>query len=163
MHASIDNNLIEILRDGQPAGPGEPGDVIVTNLNNYGMPFIRYSIEDMGAWSAVEQCPCGRELPMMELTQARRIDMFKTKDGRAVWGGFASPLFGMEGVKQFQLVQKSRDMVVARIVKEGELEPARLQTIERTVKIALGDDVDVRFEFPEAIPVLESGKYRYAI
>ena len=81
----------------------------------------------------------------MDLVQGRRIDMFKTRDGRSVWGGFASPLFGMKGVKQFQLVQKSLDLVVARIVKDGELDPARLAEIERTVHIALGDHVTVEF------------------
>jgi phenylacetate-CoA ligase len=166
LHASVDNNYIEIIRDldsNAPAQPGETGHIIVTNLNNYGMPFIRYSIEDMGAWQVDSACPCGRTLPMMELVQGRRIDMFKTRDGRAVWGGFASPLFGMQGVKQFQVVQKSLDLIVARIVKEGELNQAQLDTITRTVKIALGENVEVKFEFPEEIPVLDSGKYRYAI
>jgi len=163
LHASIENVYIEILRDGQPAKAGEAGDIIVTNLNNYGMPFIRYSIEDMGAWYGEEHCPCGRELPMMDLVLARRIDMFKTRDGRAVWGGFASPMFGMKGVKQFQLVQKSVDHVVARIVKDADLDEARLAEIERTARIALGDQVNVGFEFPDEIPVYDSGKYRYAI
>lgn len=163
LHTSTENNYIEILRDGEPAKPGKIGDIIVTNLNNYGMPFVRYSIEDMGAWSTIEHCPCGRELPLMDLVQGRRVDMFKTRDGRTVWGGFASPLFGMEGVKQFQVVQKSLDLVVARIVKEGKLDQAQLDTIERAVKIALGYNVEVRFEFPDEIPVLDSGKYRYAI
>ncbi len=163
LHASIENVYIEILRNGQPAEPGEEGDIIVTNLNNYGMPLIRYSIEDMGAWRVEGGCPCGRELPMMELRLARQIDMFKTRDGRSVWGGFASPMFGMEGVKRFQLIQKSLDLVVARIVKDGDLDEKKLAEIERTVKIALGDNVEVKFEFPDEIAVYDSGKYRYAI
>jgi phenylacetate-CoA ligase len=163
LHASIENNYIEILNDSQAALPGEAGDIVVTNLNNFGMPFIRYCIEDVGAWSTLERCPCGRELPLMDLVHGRRIDMFKTRGGRTVWGGFASPLFAMEGIKRFQLVQKSLDLVVARIVKEDKLDQAQLDTIERTVKTALGADVEVRFEFPDEIPVLDSGKYRYAI
>jgi phenylacetate-CoA ligase len=163
LHASIENNYIEILQDGQPAPAGQVGDLVVTNLNNYGQPFIRYCIEDMGAWRADDTCPCKRALPLMELVQGRRIDMFKTRDGRAVWGGFASPLFGMPGVKQFQVVQKTLDLVVARIVKDGELNQAQLDTIQRTVKTALGENVEVRFEFPDEISVLDSGKYRYAI
>lgn len=163
LHASIENVYIEILKDGQPADAGEVGDVVVTNLNNYGMPFIRYRVEDMGAWHVEDHCPCGRELPMMDLVQGRRVDMFRTRDGRTVWGGFASPLFGMKGVKQFQLVQKSLDHVVARIVKDADLEEARLSEIERTVKIALGDQVTTEFEFLDEIPVYDSGKYRYAI
>jgi phenylacetate-CoA ligase len=163
LHASIENVYIEILQDGRPAKAGQTGDIIVTNLNNRGMPFIRYSIEDMGAWHVEDRCPCGRELPMMDLMLARQIDMFKTRDGRAVWGGFASPMFGMKGVKRFQLVQKSLDHVVARIVKDEALDEAKLSEIEHTVKIALGDHVNVEFEFPDEIAVYDSGKYRYAI
>jgi len=166
LHASVENIYIEILRDldsHEPTQPGETGHIIVTNLNNYGMPFIRYSVEDMGAWSTMSDCPCGRELPMMELVQGRRIDMFKAKDARTVWGGFASPLFGMEGVKQFQLVQKTLDLVVAHIVKEGMLDENRLAEIVRTVRMALGAHVKVEFEFLDEIPVLSSGKYRYVI
>lgn len=165
-HISVENVYVEILQEldnNEPTQPGESGHIIVTNLNNYGMPFIRYSIEDMGAWSTVKNCPCGRELPLMDLVQGRRVDIFKTKDGRAVWGGFASLLFAMDGVKQFQVVQKSLDLVVVRIVKEGELDQTLLDRIERTVKTAMGDDIEVRFEFPEEIPVLSSGKHLYTI
>ena len=163
LHVSLENVYIEVLQDGKPAPAGETGDIVVTNLNNYGMPFIRYSVGDLGAWSKNDHCPCGRASPLMELVQGRRVNMFKTRDGRAVWGGFASPLFAIKGIDQFQLVQKSLDLVIARIVKEGELDQARLDAIERTVKIALGDNVEVRFEFPDNIPVLASGKYLYAI
>lgn len=163
LHVSLENVYVEILQDGKPASAGETGDIVVTNLNNYGMPFIRYSVGDVGAWSKNDHCACERALPLMELVQGRRVDMFKTRDGRAVWGGFASPLFGMKGVERFQLVQKSLDLVIARIVKESELDPDRLDTIKRTVKTALGENVEVKFEFPDEIPVLDSGKYRYAI
>jgi len=163
LHTSVENTYVEILQDNKPAKAGETGDIIVTNLNNYGMPFIRYSVGDVGAWSSNDHCPCGRESPMMDLVQGRRVDMFKTRDGRTVWGGFASLLFGMKGVAQFQLVQKSLDHVVARIVKEGPLDETGLAAIERTVHIALGDQVKVEFEFPDEISVFDSGKYRYAI
>lgn len=163
LHVSVENNYVEILQGGKPAPVGEAGDLIVTNLNNYGMPFIRYCIEDIGAWHPDDTCPCGRALPMMELVQGRRIDMFRTQDGRMVWGGFASPMFGMPGVKQFQVVQKSVNLIVARIVKEGDLDQSKLDEIERTARLALGDNVKVKFEFVDEIPRRESGKYLYAI
>ncbi len=163
LHVILDNNYVEMLKDDQPVETGEVGEVVVTHLNNYCTPFIRYRVEDMGAWRAEDHCPCGRAYPMMELVQGRRIDLFKAKDGRTVWGGFASLLFGMEGVKRFQLIQKSLDHVVVRIVKYAPLDKARLAEIERTVHIALGDDVHVEFEFPDEIAVEGSGKYRYTI
>jgi phenylacetate-CoA ligase len=166
LHVSIENNYVEIVRDldgNEPARPGEVGHIIVTNLNNLGMPFIRYRIEDMGAWSALDVCPCGRESPLMESVQGRRADMFKTRDGRSVWLAMAGPLFGMKGVRQFQLVQKALDLVVVRIAKEGPLDENRLAEIERTLHTALGDQVKVVVEFPDNIPVLESGKQRYVV
>ena len=101
----------------------------------------------------------------MEVVEGRRIDMFKTRDGRSVWGGFASPLFGMKGVKQFQLVQKSLDLVVVHIVKDesASLDKDRLEEIKRTVHLALGHEISLKFEYVKEIPVLSSGKYRYAV
>jgi len=163
LHVSVENNYVEILKDGEPTSPGQVGDIIVTNLNNYGMPFIRYRIEDMGAWQKSGRCPCGRAMPMMDVVQGRRMDLFKTRDNRAVWGGFASPIFGMSNVKRFQIIQRSLDLVIIRIVREGPLDQARLDQIERNIKTTLGDNVEVEFEFPDEIPVRPSGKYLYAI
>jgi phenylacetate-CoA ligase len=164
LHVSMDNNYIEILdRNGQPLSPGEAGDVVVTNLNNYGVPLIRYAVDDVGAWSLLDGCPCGRELPLLDIILGRQPDMFKTRDGREIYGGFAGLLFHIPGVKKFQMIQKSLDLVVARIVHEGDLDQSRLGAIEKAVKAVLGANVEVRFEFPNEIPVLNSGKHRYWI
>jgi phenylacetate-CoA ligase len=163
LHANVENVYIEILQDGKPAEAGEVGDVVVTNLHNYGMPLIRYGIEDTGAWSETNHCPCGRGLPMMDLKLARRVDIIKTRDGRELFGGFVGRVFNKGGVKRYQLVQKSLDHVVARIVKDADLDEAKLSKMESDLKLALGEQVTVTFEFPEEIPVHDSGKYRYVI
>jgi phenylacetate-CoA ligase len=163
MHVSMDNNYVEIVKDGRPAEPGQDGDIIATNLNNYGMPFIRYAIEDMGAWSTQNACECGRQMPMMDISHGRKVDLFRSKDGRLVRAGYVGSLFGTSAVRQFQLVQKSLDTVVVRIVRDGDIESNRLNDVERELKSALGSGVEVRFEFPDEIQTSASGKYRYAI
>lgn len=40
--------------------PGIKGDLIVTNLVNRGMPFIRYQIEDAASWGDGTPCACGQ-------------------------------------------------------------------------------------------------------
>ena len=112
LHISVENAYVEILNDGMPAGPDEPGDIFVTNLNNYGMPFIRYQLADVAAWHPDEHCPCGRAHPMMKVVEGRHNDMFKRRDGGAVWGGIGNPLWNMEGVRKFQFIQKTYDTVV---------------------------------------------------
>jgi len=100
---------------------------------------------------------------MMDLKLARSVDTFRTRDGRRIWGEFATPILEVPGVKRFQVVQKSLDLVVVRIVRDAALNEARLIKMESELKLALGEEVTVTFEFPDEIPVYGSGKYRYAI
>ncbi|MEW6443898.1 MAG: phenylacetate--CoA ligase family protein [bacterium] len=159
VHVSAENNYVEILRDGRPCRPGEVGEIVVTNLNNLGMPFIRYGIGDYGAWKSAGECPCGRAAPMLEAVQGRIGDSFKTRDGRTVGSVFAG-LLADPGIEQFQIVQKSLDLVVVRLVKRGEISPRTLDRIARALRTSLGEGVRVVYEYPEAIPVLPSGKHR---
>jgi phenylacetate-CoA ligase len=63
LHVSEENLVVEIVRaDGRPAGPGETGAVVVTDLHNAGMPLIRYANGDRATWSRARTCICGRGL-----------------------------------------------------------------------------------------------------
>jgi phenylacetate-CoA ligase len=166
MHINIVNNYVEILRDGRLALPGEVGDFIVTNLNNLGMPFIRYSIGDVGAWSKDDRCPCRRESPRISLLEGRIVDSFRTQDGHIAWSGFAGAAFRClthPSIRQFQVIQKSLDRMVIRLVRDGEIPQATLEEIRQAVYHTFGDRVEVDFDFTEEIPALPSGKHSYAV
>ncbi len=163
MHISIENCVIEVLNGDEPAQPGEPGQVVITNLNNYGFPFIRYRLGDNARLSQLDSCPCGRQHPMLEKVEGRQVDMFKTKDGRTVWGDFQSTVFEVEGIKQFQIVQKSLDLILIRLVIDEGFQKPQLDVIERTVKKVMGPETEVKFEFLDSIPLGSLGKFRYVI
>lgn len=163
LHISVENVYVEVLRDGVPVPVGEEGDIVVTNLNNYGMPFIRYETGDVGQLSEVE-CRCGRGLPMMQIVHGRATDLLKTKDGRTIHRAFFTHLFYDIGeVKQFRVTQKSYDLIVVSIVERSPLPSKRLVFLERAIKDMMQSDVKVEFEFLEAIPLQSSGKYRFII
>jgi phenylacetate-CoA ligase len=165
MHISVENNFIEILHDSLPASPGERGDVIVTNLNNLGMPFIRYNIGDVSAWNPKENCPCGRSAPMLNMVEGRITEMFQTRDGRniraAFSGGFSC--LAHPTIKQFRVIQKSLDRMVMQLVLDGEVPQSVLDKITQSIHEVFGDNVVVDFEFLDEIPPLPSGKHQYAI
>ncbi|HSB66942.1 MAG TPA: AMP-binding protein [Anaerolineales bacterium] len=166
LHISVENSYVEILKEGCPAKPGEVGDLIITNLNNRGMPFIRYSIGDGGAWYAGDACPCGRALPRLSSIDGRKADAFQTLDGRSIWTGFTGAAFrclAHPAIRQFQVVQKSLDHIIVRLVKMGELPPGILEEITQTMQAAFGTGVVINFEYPTEIPALPSGKHQYAI
>ena len=70
-HIVAENYILEILKDGKPAMPGETGEVVITDLNNYCMPFIRYRIGDLATASDGTPCKCGRGLPKIQRIQGR--------------------------------------------------------------------------------------------
>jgi phenylacetate-CoA ligase len=166
LHISVENNYIEVLRDGKPAVPGDMGELIVTNLNNRGMPFIRYAIGDSGAWHTGGDCPCGRTAPMLKSIVGRSGESFQTRDGRTVWAGFTGVAWrclAHPSIKKFQIVQKSLDSMVVRLVPEGNVPQMLLEEIGQAIHNAFGDNIVIKFEFMNEIPLLPSGKHQYAM
>lgn len=167
LHISAENNMIEILVDGQPALADELGSLIVTNLNNWGMPFIRYSIGDEGAWGESGTCACGRSSPRLRVVEGRIVDRFITRDGRASWAGFAgdgySSVLSHPSIQQFQIIQESLDQITVLLVRNGEVPAELLTQLELRLQAAFGEKIAVDFQFPAHIQLLPSGKHQYAM
>ena len=73
LHIS-DSLLVEILRDGKPSPPGEPGKIVVTGLLNDAMPLLRYDIGDIGIWSD-SKCTCGRSSPILQSVEGKGLQL----------------------------------------------------------------------------------------
>jgi phenylacetate-CoA ligase len=170
MHVPLQSVLIEVLRDdGTPAEPGETGHIVVTSLINYAMPLIRYDIGDLGAW-AEAPCSCGRVWPLLRSITGRISDTFVTADGTLVAGEYFNYVFYLQDwVEKFQVVQESTRRIRARIVRRkdmpeaGGAEAAGLEEIVQKVRLALGADCSVSFEFVDDIEPSASGKYRFTV
>jgi phenylacetate-CoA ligase len=120
MHLSEENLLLELVRDGKPIGAGQSGEVVVTDLHNYGMPMIRYVNGDLATLSTTERCACGRGLRRLERVDGRRADTLLDAAGNAVPGIVFHVLFSdarKELVQQFQAVQSSKGDVVLKVVR----------------------------------------------
>jgi phenylacetate-CoA ligase len=69
LHVCDDSVVIEVLKDGRPAQPGEAGEVVGTSLHSFTMPFIRYRLGDI-ATRGGDTCACG--LPFSTMRPLRR-------------------------------------------------------------------------------------------
>lgn len=81
-HVSAESVIVEIIRDGRPARPGELGEIVVTGLQSHAMPMIRYRTGDMARAAEISPCRCGRSLPIMAPVLGRGADYLVTTDGR---------------------------------------------------------------------------------
>lgn len=111
-HINAEAVLLEVLDDaGRPAPPGSEGQIVLTNLNNLAMPFVRYAIGDLGSLSA-ELCSCGRGLPLLAHVTGRSSDQLVLPSGRALLMWFFTTLFRQTpGIDAFQVRQTAPDHI----------------------------------------------------
>jgi phenylacetate-CoA ligase len=163
LHIRTGNGYVEVLQNNQPVPDGQEGEFVITNLTNFGFPLIRYKVEDWGRKS-VQTCPCGRGMPMLEVVEGRVVDHFKTRDGRLVWGAFVIPMVPYLGaIKQYQIVQKSVDLLEFRVIRNGAINLAKFEEIRQAVKTVMGNTVEASLEFVDTLPASPTGKHRYTI
>ena len=160
MHINCHDLYLEI---DSPDPYTEPGEILITHLNNYAMPFIRYRIGDIGMLSD-EMCPCGSELPILAELLGRTTATFRTKTGTLIHGGyFTQQFYNLVGISQFQLIQETFERCVLKLVINGAWREEVRHHLVQKIQEVLGADVGVTVEFVEDIPLPASGKREYTI
>ena len=142
---------------------GKIGRTLVTDLSNLSFPFIRYEIGDVGALSPEEYCPCGIKLPMLEMLEGRIADIIVLKDRKLTPPNFATLMSDLEGIEQYQIIQKYIDSLNVLLKINEKFDNALHQYIENSIKTLAGPDVQVNVKTVSDIPTPESGKRRYII
>ncbi|NLE77829.1 MAG: phenylacetate--CoA ligase family protein [Chloroflexi bacterium] len=163
-HINAESILVEVVDDaGRPLPPGRPGQLVLTNLDNYAMPFIRYNIQDVGALSA-ERCPCGRGLPVLESVEGRLTDTLVTPAGKVlVVHFFTLLLMRAEGIDHYQVVQERPERMVLRLVPNAHYNEAEEARLLAEVRRYVGPDVQVAVERVAEIPLTRTGKRRFFV
>jgi phenylacetate-CoA ligase len=111
LHIDAESIHVEIVRDGKVLQPGQVGEIVVTDLCNFGMPLIRSRTGDLGTLSA-ERCPCGLSLPLLSSLDGRETGSLLRPDGSVVTGLMLSDLFMEEpAIRAAQFVQERADQV----------------------------------------------------
>ena len=78
MHYDADRLIIEIVDDeGNTCPPNTVGNIVITDLNNYVFPLIRYKIGDMGSLSDDTNCECGCTFPKIRKIEGRSFDIIQ--------------------------------------------------------------------------------------
>jgi phenylacetate-CoA ligase len=164
LHLTADQLLVEILNDdGQPTPAGQVGNVVITDLFNYGMPFIRYVNGDQ-ALAGFDRCTCGRGLPLLREVRGRRIDSILTPDGRLVPGIFFPHLFkDFTAVRQFQVVQPSLDRLEVRVVLQPDMKDSDRDRILEVISDTVGKFVQLDWQPVKEIPLTRAGKHMVVV
>lgn len=158
-HMDMEAVVMEFIKNGEQVAPGERGEIVYTNLYNYGMPFIRYKIEDVGI-PTDERCPCGRSLPLMKIIEGRK-DAFIQVPG----GGIFSPTIWIVilmhyKLERFKVIQEKVDEIKIQIVPGRCFNQESIDKIKKDANDVLGGEVTINIEIVDKIPREKSGKVR---
>ena len=165
MHLNVLNSFIEFVKsDGSAAKPGEEGEIVVTSLTNYGMPLIRYRIEDIGI-PTNHLCSCGRGFPLMQEVTGRVADFLVKQDGGLVAGIslIERTLTKIAGLTQMQIIQEDMKKIHLSIVKNKDYSEKSRIALLNEFRGVFGPQVTVHIDLVSEIRREKSGKYRFSI
>ena len=159
-HVDVERGLLEVIADGEPAAPGERGEVLATDLWNYSQPFIRYAVGDVAVPGA-DRSSCGRSLPLLERIEGRTTDFLILKGGLALSGPAITLIFKDFRIDDYLLRQMSGSRIDVQIVTPvgGTSPDAVLAALRRQ----FGSEVDVSVESVPSIERPTGGKRRFIV
>jgi phenylacetate-CoA ligase len=164
LHINHDARLIEFLNEnGKTCMPGELGRIIVTDLENYVFPLIRYENGDMSRYLA-SACPCGVTLPLMDAVHGRIDDLIRLPNGTVLSG--LTTLFDdfPEAIRAFQVVQKRDYSINIRVVSNPHHNQNEIiiNKIKRKLDESVQGQAPINVDFVNEIKS-DRGKLRFII
>jgi phenylacetate-CoA ligase len=167
MHKGFHIACERVVIEARPAAGAEAreelSELLITDLDNFGMPFIRYAIEDLGTitW---DECECGLKLPRLSTTIGRTFDVIRAPNGNYLLGTFWSILLKtVKGVERFQVIQEALDKITIALVPTDEFSDRSRDYVVRKIREACGPEMKIRFEIMPDLAPTAAGKYRFVI
>jgi len=157
-HAGLHLNAMDLVVEGHGGRPGEPQQVLITNLNAYGMPLIRYRIDDLAVFSE-RVCPCGRNTPLLDRLVGRVLDVIHTPDGGFVHGGLFVLAIEELPVIEFQFVQEADYSLTVYIVKATGFEARHEEWIRQIFHEKI-PSIPVHVDYVSEVDRTRTGKLR---
>ncbi|HYO45750.1 MAG TPA: hypothetical protein VEY33_03575 [Gemmatimonadota bacterium] len=161
MHLGTPDLIVELVAPSLPPAPEGTREVVVTTLDFYAAPLIRYRLKD-AVTPGPDPCPCGSAFPTLTHIEGRTIDYFEVADGRSIhpYRILGPTLAVAPWVRQYQLVQVAPDQIVLRLTPEIDLDDDQRRRIEDVAAPVLGPDIRFRIETVSRIPRSAGGKSR---
>jgi len=145
-HLCMEKCIAEIVDDElQKRLPAnEVGNIVLTDLENYAMPFIRYQVGDRGAITNAT-CKCGRGLNRLTTIAGRVKDFIELPNGKIIDGSYFTKRFrNVPSVLLFQIVQKPTKDIYAK-VRLSENEKSSTIALENIEKF-ISDELKINFK-----------------
>jgi phenylacetate-CoA ligase len=163
-HINAEHALVELVDEtGRQVAPGQMGRVLITTLENYLMPLVRYDLTDY-AIAAEGDCRCGRTLPLLGRIVGRKRGLFRAADGRVYFPYLLiDALRKTPQIRQYQIIQLASENFRILYVADAALDSESQARICEEFQTVLGTPVSVSFKRVSEMPRTRSGKFLQAL
>lgn len=157
LHIAEEHVIIEV---------NSKNEMLITDLDNYTMPFIRYWNADEAILSD-QKCSCGRESQLIKQIVGRTCDYVIGKNNEYLhWAYFWHLIFDSNvaekrNLKKFQIVQNDLEKITIKLISD-ELSESERDFIISDMRKRLGEVV-IDFVYEDNIENSKTGKYRPVI
>jgi len=152
---------VEILDEhDQPCKPGMPGRVVVTPIQNFATPLIRYAVGDYaepGLPSA-----CGRGLPVLNKILGRSRNMLVLPNGDRRFASIGIKKFNAdngEKIRMFQVIQKTPQDLLVKLVMHEQYSTATEAALKQHIQNWVQHPFQIQVVYVDDIPLGAGGKY----
>lgn len=163
-HIPVESCLVEILPADDLGVDEGVGRVVVTDLMNRAMPFIRYDVGDLAGMPS-STCACGRGLPTIDGVVGRVGRLIDLPDGRTIHSFIFFNIFkkaeavAEKSVKEFQVRFKPPDEFEFLIVPDENFNDEVLAYIKGRINYAIGDGCKFVYTTVDEITHTKNGKF----
>lgn len=163
LHINNDHLVVEVVDDNKQQIQGKSGDLIITDLFNYGMPFIRYANGDKATLEN-QQCACNNPLPIISSIDGRKLDIIKTTAGASIPGELFPHMFKeFSGIERFQVIQKELESITIKLICNSQFSQENEQSILKEVNKYSQGALKINIEKVDEIPLTKTGKHKVTI
>lgn len=160
MHLNVERVILEIINNNRPVWDS-PGEIVITILDSWRMPRIRYRTGDVGVLNTTP-CPCGVTLPVIQFI-GRTMDFLRLASGKII------PALHLQKIiwdflltaKQIQIKQRSLDTVDIYIVPQSNAKPpdsTQLIKLIKQLQELLQEKIAIEIKIVREVPEMIGGK-----
>jgi phenylacetate-CoA ligase len=170
LHIASHAHVVETIGADERGVMEKDGELAITPLLNYAMPFIRYRIGDRGRLTE-RACACGRAFPLLDELTGRVVEVLRNPKGEQIDPGYfiwiMAEKINNTTLKKGQIVQEEDGSITVNLVLESGVDAPQatphLNEIRKAMELVMGAECPIRFAFLDDIPLSESGKYPYIV
>jgi phenylacetate-CoA ligase len=165
-HTGLHVNPMAIFTELLPLQGSEEGlqELVVTDLQNFGFPLIRYKINDC-VHSHDVRCLCGRGFPLIGKVEGRVTDNFYLANGDLVPGVSLTnrAIKTASGIRKMQVIQETVNDFRINYIPETNFDAGSIPALTSKLREFFGTEPTFQFTQVEEIPRERSGKTRLCI